>query len=279
MIRVILIFIMILFVSGCGKSDYVVAKVNRHVITISDVEDRISRLPIRYRSVAKENKADFVDEMVVDLLLYDEAVKRGLLSDRDLRKVIEEAQKKIVIAKLIKDEVEDKIKISNQEIEEYYRSSKDEFMAQPKYRASHILVSSEEEAKALQDKLKKNGKFEDLARDYSKDMTAKRGGDIGYFMKGEVIPEFENVCLNLNVGETSPIIKTQFGYHIIKLTDRVTAQPKSLDEVKEDIRNIIKTKKRQELFNKLVSSLKTNSKIKVDDEILKSIRMTGSKQN
>ncbi len=255
---------------GCARQDNAVAVVNKHLITVFDVEDRISKLPLKFRSVAKENKPAFIDEMVTDLLLYDEAVRNGLLSDNEIKRVIEEAQKKIVVARFIKDKVEDKIKISETEIEDYYKTHQNDFISQTKYRASHILVPDEDEAKKILDKLKTQN-FEELAKAYSIDSTAKRGGDVGYFSKGELIPEFENVCFNLNIGETSPVIKTQFGYHIIKLTDRIAPEPKKIDEVKDDIVNILKAKKRQELFNSLIASLRAKSKVKINEDLIKSI--------
>lgn len=265
--------------SGCGRSDYTVARVNNNIITTLDVEERISRLPVTYRNLAKKNKADFVDDMVVDILLYNEAMKKNLLKDKELRKVIKEAEKKIVIAKLIKDEVEDKVKISDAEVNDYFNSHSKEFMSEPKYRASHILVLSDEEAKSILDKLKKGADFETLAKEYSKDSTAKRGGDVGYFTKGELIPEFENVCFNLNVKEISPVIKTQFGYHIIKLTDRIPSGPKKIEEVKEDIINILKSARRKELFNKLVADLRKKSKITINDKLVQSVNVADTEDN
>ncbi len=86
-------------------------------------------------------------------------------------------------------------------------------------RASHILVNNEEHAKQLIEELKKGAKFEDLAKKFSKCPSGAKGGDLGYFGKGMMVPQFENTAFKLKVGEISQPIKTQFGYHLIKKTD------------------------------------------------------------
>lgn len=86
-------------------------------------------------------------------------------------------------------------------------------------RASHILVNNEEHAKQLLEEIKKGVKFEDLAKKFSKCPSGSKGGDLGFFGKGMMVPQFENAAFKLKIGEISSLIKTQFGYHLIKKTD------------------------------------------------------------
>ena len=87
-------------------------------------------------------------------------------------------------------------------------------------KASHILVRTESEALTLQKKIKNGKSFENLAKKHSQCPSGKKGGDLGYFGKGQMVPEFDTVVFNMEVGAVSAPIKTQFGYHLIKLTDR-----------------------------------------------------------
>jgi len=91
------------------------------------------------------------------------------------------------------------------------------------------------------------------------------------FRKGQVVPEFENTCVNLNVGQTSSIVHTQFGYHIIKLTDKKSEELEPYESAKPNIENALKLKKRNELFDKLVVSLKEKYRVRVDGEALKAL--------
>ena len=152
-------------------------------------------------------------------------------------------------------------------MKKFYDEHKDEFKTPEMWRASHILVADEKEAKAMLDELAKGAKFEDLARAHSIDATASRGGDVGYFRAGQLIPDFEKACLKLDVGQTSGIVQTQFGYHIIKLTDKKEPGVKSYEEAKRAIEAELKKKKRSELFNALVLRLKNKYGVEVNENV------------
>lgn len=118
---------------------------------------------------------------------------------------------------------------------------KDRFITEEERRAKHILLSDEETALDLLAKLKSGSDFDTLAKDYSEDSDSKEnGGDLGFFVKGVMIEEIEDVAFSLNVGDISDVIKTEFGYHIIKLTDILNEKTKSFIEVKKDIEDIYK---------------------------------------
>ena len=87
-------------------------------------------------------------------------------------------------------------------------------------RASHILVDTEKEADRILKRINKGKSFEDMARKFSSCPSGRKGGDLGYFGKGQMVPEFEKAAFNMEVGQVSPPVRTQFGYHIIKVVDR-----------------------------------------------------------
>ncbi|MDD5448985.1 MAG: peptidylprolyl isomerase [Candidatus Omnitrophica bacterium] len=262
--------------TGCGKSKTapsaarkdVVANINGDVITMKDVDERISKLPPYYQNMVKGRKKELVDDMVLEKILYSEALKKGLQNDKEVKEMVEEAQRKIMISKLIKDDVEEKTKVSDQQIEEYYNTHKDEFYVPEKWRASHILVKTEEEAAAILDELSKGASFEELAKTKSQDSSAQKGGDLGYFTKGQMVPEFEEAVTKLEVGQLSPVVKTQFGYHIIKLTDKKPAEQQDLKSVSAKISNELLANKKREAFDKLVSGLRAKANVKINESLL-----------
>lgn len=262
--------------TGCAKSKGapaaaqkdVVANVNNEVITMKDVDERISKLPPYYQNMVKDRKEELVEDMILEKILYEEAVKRGVQNDKEVKEMLEEAQRKIIISKFIKDEVEEKTKVQDKEVEEYYNAHKDEFSVPERWKASHILVKTEEEAAAVLDELSKGAAFDELAKTKSQDASAKNGGDLGYFTKGQMVPEFEEAVMKLEVGQISPAVKSQFGYHIIKLTDKKPAQIQELKDASAKIKNELLMKKKREAFDKLVADLRAKAKIKINKSLL-----------
>lgn len=261
--------------SGCGKPKAapaakkgVVATVGSEVITMQDLDARIAKMPAYYQNMLKDRKKDVLEDMVLEILFYNEAKKRGLQNDKEVKEMLEEAQKKIMVSKLVKDEIESKVSVSDKQVENYYNAHKDEYNIPERWKAAHILVKTEEEAKSVLAELAKGKSFEDLAKEKSQDTSAKKGGDLGYFAKGQMVPEFEEAVLKLEVGQTSGIVKTQFGYHIIKLADKKPAQAQELKDVSAKIKNELLMTERRAAFDKIVAGLKADTKVSVNDSLL-----------
>jgi peptidyl-prolyl cis-trans isomerase C len=261
----------LIIISGCGRPSgkgTVLASIGKSKITVAGFNERISNLPLRYQGIVKRRKKEFLQELINDTLLYQEAIRKGLHKDRDVLNVIEEARKKILIARLLKDEVDDVIEVSDEDVLMYYNGNKSEYMTPEIMRVSHILVQSREDAEEILKRLDAGEKFEDLAKAKSVDPTAQRGGDIGYFPRGQLMPEFENACASLEVGQTSGIVKTKLGYHVIKLTDKREPQQRPVEQVKEKIRSKLRTIERQRTFNELLERLREETEIKMNDKAL-----------
>ncbi len=257
-------------VSGCGKSPKgeVLASIGGEKITVADFDERISNLPERYQTVVQKRKGEFLQELINDKLLYQEAINKGLHKDREVLGVIAEARKKILIARLLKDDVDDVINVTEEEIVEFYGTNNDKYMMPEIMRVSHILVPSREEAENILKELSEGAVFEDMARAKSVDPTAQRAGDIGYFPKGQLMPEFENACAVLDVDEISGVVKTKLGYHVIKLTDRREPELRPLEQVREDIKSRLRTIERRRIFNKLLDRLRNETTVKINEEAL-----------
>jgi len=268
----------VMSMSGCGKSKAVkgkaqqpkdvVATVDGKVITLQDINEKIEKLPAYYQGMFENRKKELLDDMILEMVLYGEAKNRGIDKDVEIADLLKEAHKRILVSKLIKDEVEDKSEITEEEVKKYYDSNKDKFNAPEQWRASHILVDTEDEAKAILEEIRNGASFEELAKTKSKDTSASKGGDVGYFTKGQMVPEFEMAASGLEVGGISEPVKTQFGFHIVKLTDKKEPQSQELSQVEEKVRMELLGKKRQELFSELTESLRAAASIEINEELL-----------
>lgn len=262
----------ILGISGCAKvatDEKVVGTVNGERVTMAMLDERIDELPEYYRQTAAQYKREILDDLIVEKLLFDEAKKRKLDENEDVKKLIDKAKRKILIAKLLEDETTLKKLISDEDIESYYNQHKEQYLIPDRVKASHILVSTEEDAKKVLDELNKGADFSETAKSYSKDLTKERGGDLGYFQKGQMIPEFEKVCFELECGKISDIVQTRFGYHIIKVTDKLPSKYEQLSDVKEKIRAKLIDEAKQQQFRDFVQLLKGKARIEVKEEFFK----------
>ena len=271
-----------ILIAGCGKAKdaRVIASVDKkYTITVDEFNDRLANLPERYQEVVNKNKKEFLNELITDKLLYAEALRIKLDRDEEVLKLFDEAKRKIMISKLLNDEIDGNITVTEEDITAYYTSNKDRFVTPEVLRASHILVESENEARDVRNELLKGENFEDLAAKKSIDPTAKLGGDIGYFTAGQLMPEIENTCLKLEPGEISDVVKTKFGYHVIKLTERREPRTRELAEVHDAIAQSIQRGKKQNMFNEYVGKLKGKSKIIINDNLIESISENKTQDN
>jgi peptidyl-prolyl cis-trans isomerase C len=127
---------------------------------------------------------------------------------------------------------------------------------QEEVRARHILVDNEDEAKAIVEQIKAGGDFAAIAKEKSKDPGAAEGGDLGYFTKDQMVPEFAEVAFKMYPGQLSNPVKTQFGWHIIKVEDKRIKQPPEFDKVKNQIEAFLSRKAQTEFVAKLRQAAK-----------------------
>jgi len=263
-----------MLVTGCGKAGkkQVLVKIGKKdTITLDEFSNRILRLPKRYQTVVKKNKKQFLDEIIVDKLLYMEAVNKKVDKKEDVKMLVNEAKRKIMIVQLLRDEVEGQAEVTDEEIQNYYDENKEKFTTPEVLRASHVLLKTEDEAKDILVGLSNGRNFEDLARARSIDPTSKIGGDIGYFTRNQLVPEVEEACFSLQPGEISGIVKSKFGYHVIKLTERKEPELKSFEEMKDVIKQSLGRHKKKVRFNELVETLREKSEIVINNDLLESI--------
>ncbi len=164
--------------------------------------------------------------------------------------------------------------VTDAEVQEYYDQNQSRYEIKEQIRASHILfkVAGKDDKKAdadarkkaddvYKEASKKDADFAELAKKHSEGPTAPRGGDLSYFNRGRMVPEFEKVAFELNVGDVSKPVRTQFGWHVIKVTDKKEGRKRPFDEVKESIEKLLKNKKSRKAKADLLKSLKESAKI------------------
>lgn len=201
--------------------------------------------------------------------VFQRELKKQALSLEEYRKEIANT---LLEKKVVDKEVTSKIRIpTDKEVEKFYEENKKDLKTPEQVRVRHILVRIEKgkEAEALkkikriENELKKGENFAALAQKYSEDIATKqRGGDLGFFARGELTPEFEKASFILNVGEVSDPVKTAFGWHLIKCIEKKTAELRTLAEMKEELRNYIFTTRIGEEYKKWISKLREEASIK-----------------
>jgi peptidyl-prolyl cis-trans isomerase C len=211
------------------------AIVNGKPVPSSRVEALKQQVERSGRPVTPEILAQIKEELIAREIFMQEARKRGLDTSEDYKAQLELARQSLLIRELFAN-FQKKNPVTDAEVKAEY----DKFVAAnggKEYRARHILVEKEDEAKALIADIKKGGKFEDLAKKASKDPgSGANGGDLDWANAASYVPEFSNAMVKLEKGQMTDMpVKSQFGYHIIRVDDVRDAQLPKLDEVKPQI--------------------------------------------
>ncbi len=259
---------------GCKSKDPqspVIARMGNVVITQDDFVQKVRALPRDVRELALQRKNDFVEDMASEQFLLQEAQRQKIDTQKDVQDLITAARRKIIVAKLLENEVDKKIQITPDDVLKYYESRRDEFMTPVLMRASHILVKTEEQAKAIKAAIDGGADFEEVARKESLDATAIRGGDLGFFQKGQFVPEFEEAVFIMKKGQISDPVRSQFGYHIIKLTDKAEPTLRDFRSVRNSIQERLLNEKRAVLLRDLLTRLKGGSKLEIDEKKLDNV--------
>ena len=212
-----------------------VAIVNGKPVPKARVEALAAQLAKSGRPVGAEMEGQLKEEVITREIFMQEAQKRGLDASDDFKVQMELARQTLLIRELFAD-YQKKNPVSDADIQAEY----DKFVSAnggKEYRARHILVEKEEEAKAILASLKKGGKFEEIAKKQSKDPgSGANGGDLDWANAASYVPEFSQALVKLSKGQTTTApVKSQFGWHVIRLDDVRQAQLPKLEEVKPQI--------------------------------------------
>jgi peptidyl-prolyl cis-trans isomerase C len=233
-------------------ADPVIAKVNGVEIRQSDLalaeEDLGQNIPPQIQGDAKR---DYLVAYLTDVILVAKAAEAKKVQDTPEFKTRNAFTRNKLLMELLLQQ-EGKAALTDKAVKAVYDDAVKQMSTDQEVRARHILVPTEKEAQAILAELKMGTDFAELARQKSKDPgAAAEGGDLGYFTKDQMVPEFSEVAFKLNKGELSDPIKTQFGWHIIRVDDKRSKRPPDFAEVKDQVETYVMRRAQTELITKL----------------------------
>jgi peptidyl-prolyl cis-trans isomerase C len=217
--------------------DPVVAKVNGKSVHLSELEIAQQSLPQQYRNMPLQAVFPALLDRVVDSkLVVQEGKKKKLTDDPDFKKRMAFVEEQVLQDFWIQREIA--LQVTLEALRKRYDERLKSMPAEEEVRARHILVATEDEAKALIAEIKKGAAFDKLAKEKSTDKASgAEGGDLGWFKKSDMVKEFADAAFALKKGDmTDEPVKTQFGYHVIKIEDRRKAPPPAFEEMVEQLR-------------------------------------------
>lgn len=212
-----------------------------------------------------------------ELLSLEDAKKEVERYGQDFEQLKQDVRKSLARSKFMEMQWAGKINVTQEDAKAYYDQNQKKFEIPEQIRASHILLEftgddpnadpnqakakAKAQAEDLLKQIKGGADFAELAKTHSKCPSAPRGGDLGYFPRGKTTPAFEKAAFDLQVGQVSDVVETEYGYHIIKVTDHKDASTVSFEQAKDDIIAQLTQKKQSEFAEEYINSLKNNAKI------------------
>ncbi len=189
--------------------------------------------------------------MVSEKLIYSEAIKEGFDKSDEVKKRLASLEKQLIMQSFMESKA--KSLVTEQQLKTAYAEHTAALKNQEEIRARHILVQTEEEARAISKEMKKGGDFEQAAKEKSTDKgSGTQGGDLGYFTKDKMVPEFSEAAYKLKKGEVSDPVKSSFGWHVIKVEDRRPVKVPSFEEMREELQAETSNKAVQEYVEGLL---------------------------
>ncbi|APM41097.1 peptidylprolyl isomerase [Clostridium kluyveri] len=242
----------------------VLAIVNNVEITENDFQNIIKRFPAERQQYfnTDEGKKQLLDEIISFELFYNYGKEIELEKDKDYLIKLEMTKKELLIQETI-SKVMENIKVTDKEVEDYYTNNKSMYKKPENVTARHILVDSFEKAAQISNEIEKGLSFEDAAKKYSSCPSKAQGGNLGNFTRGQMVPEFETAAFQLEIDTLSKPVKTQFGYHLIKVEKKEKDSIKGFDEVKNAIKNGLLQEKRTLEYSKCINNLKDKYPIQI----------------
>ena len=251
--------------SGCSKnssseapasaSDPVIARVNGVDIKQSDLALAEEDVGADMQAASPEAKREHLISYLADIIMVTQAAdKKNLADNPDFKRRLAFLRSKLLMGYELQEEA--KTALTDEALKQTYDEAVKSMSGQEEVRARHILVEGEDEAKAIIEQLKGGADFAKLAKEKSKDPGAAEGGDLGYFTKDQMVPEFADVAFKMYPGQLSNPVKTQFGWHVIKVEDKRTKQPPEFEKVKDQIEAYLARKAQSDFIAKLRQSAK-----------------------
>jgi peptidyl-prolyl cis-trans isomerase C len=288
----------------------VVARVNGETVTKAQFEDALSALEQRNQGPVPPEQRDRVYRGVLDqlvgikLLAQEAAARKVAVPEAEIEAQLEQMRKQfpseavftealkqqnktvetlkaeahdsLAIQKMLEAALADKIAVTPRQAQDYYDKNPDQFKRPDQVRASHILISVQQDAdvaakaaarrkaEGVLKQVKAGGDFSALAKENSQDPgSAINGGDLGFFQRGQMVPPFDQAAFTMKPGSTSELVETQFGYHIIRVTEKKDAGTVTIDEVRPQLEQYLQNLNRQREMQTFVDGLKARGKVEI----------------
>ncbi len=275
----ILLFLSI-SLSGCqktgekelGKKELV--RINDVSISLEEFQQMLEKQPLegKMKLLSEKGTRDFLENYVISReILYQKAKKKGLDKNKEILAKIENARRIILIEALLDEELRGKGEISEEDIQRYYKENQTLFTEPLEVKIRHIVVNSEPTLKEVVTKLSRGESFEKLASTYNIGNFKEDGGNLGYIRRRQLAPpfaEFEEAAFSLKKrGEISEVVRTPFGFHIIRLEDMRGSTLRPLNQVKERIHFFLQPKKKQEAYLEYLKEAKSEANILINEKL------------
>ncbi|MAZ02855.1 MAG: peptidylprolyl isomerase [Sneathiella sp.] len=235
----------------------VLATVNGENITEADIASLYSSLPQQYRQAPLAMIKEQLLQQLISMEVISQAAKKDNLSDNpEYKDRLDAVQTQLMQELYIKTKIDELV--TDELLKEEYDKIVADFTPEEQLHARHILLKTEEEANDVIKLLDEGGDFAELAKEYSTGPSGPNGGDLGFFAKGSMVPEFADAAFNLENGEYSKApVESQFGFHVIKAEDRRNTEPPSFEEKKPELQ----AKVSNSVIDKLIEELKADASI------------------
>jgi peptidyl-prolyl cis-trans isomerase C len=248
-------FAIALLATPVRADDKVLAKVNGAEIKQSDLAMAEEELAASLAQMDPATKDENVLSFLIDMKIVAKAAEDKKVSDtEEFKKRFTFTRNRLLMDSLLASE--GKAATTDEAMKKVYEEASKQIAGEQEVHARHILVETEDEAKAVKAELDKGADFAELAKKKSKDPGASDGGDLGFFTKEQMVPEFSAVAFSLEPGKISDPVKSQFGWHIIKVEEKRNRKPPEFDQVKAQIETYVTRKAQAEYVGKLREAAK-----------------------
>lgn len=245
------------------KPSVVVARVNGVELTLDMIQ---ASIPDEFRGHVKPiHIKELVERWVDNQVFFQEALRRGVNREAKVLYEIEQMRQQVIVSYMLETELQRAMSVSKEEIQSYYDQNKEHFIRPEDLVNFHqILSDSLEKISRVRSRIMRGEQFGPLAREISLDPSAENDGDMGWMSRSHLLPQIETQAFRLKKGALSQPIKTEVGYHLIKVIEiRPKEEIQALDEVEQIISERVKSRKRTEKYSHLLAILKDAAKIEV----------------
>jgi len=257
---------------GLGGAELI--RINNVSISLEEFHQMLEWQPLegKMKLLSEKGTRDFLENYVITReVLSQEAKRKGLDKKKEILAKVEDFKRAMIIDALLEDVLRRKGEVAEEEIQRYYKENKALFVEPQEIKIRQIIVDSEPVLREVLTKLTEGESFEKLASTYNIGKFREDGGNLGYIRRGQLAPsfiQFEEAAFSLKKkGEISEVIKTPYGYHILRLEDMRGTALRPIDQVREKIRSFLQPKKKQEAYLEYVKEVKSRAKILVNEKL------------